>query len=270
MSRETKQLAFTNIKAKASGRRRVGIAAVFGNVDEIGDRIIPGAFAKTISEGAPRCKHLWNHSWQHPPIASIKELRELTRAELPLEVLQKSPEATGGLLVDRDYYKGIELADWILNAIDADDITEMSFAYDTIQSTTVTEPLPGDPEKTRNVRELRELKLYDTSDVLYGCNSATIAAGAKGLIMMPLAAIASQLVLLQDEIKAGRRNSDSDQKLIDLIHSSAVTLGAVCDTGSSSDDDDPEKGKAAAAESTALSPDNWFAHAGIQLANLEN
>lgn len=213
MSREFKQLPFTNLKAKASGRRRVGIAAVFGNVDEIGDRIIPGAFAKTIAEGAPRCKHLWNHSWQHPPIASIKELRELTRAELPGEVLEKSPEATGGLLVDREYYKGVELAEWILNAIDAGDINEMSFAYDTIQSTTVTEPIPGspDPDKTRNVRELRELKLYDISDVLYGCNSATIAAGAKGLAMMPLGALASQLVLLEEELKAGRRNSDSDQ-----------------------------------------------------------
>lgn len=269
MSREFKELPFTNIKAKASGRRRVGIAAVFGNVDEVGDRIILGAFAKTIAEGAPRCKHLWNHSWQHPPVAAIKELRELTRAELPAEVLEKSPEATGGLLVDRDYFKKSDLAEWILEAIDADEINEMSFAYDTILSTTITEPIPGslEPEKTRNVRELRELKLYDTSDVLYGCNSATIAAGAKSLAMMPLGAIASQLVLLNEELKAGRRNSDSDQKLVDLIHSTAVSLGAECTESMS--DDDPEKGKAGAAESTSLDP-SWFDHAGIQLANLEN
>jgi HK97 family phage prohead protease len=144
--RDYKSLPFTNLKSESTGRIRGGIAAVFGNVDEVGDRVMPGAFAKTLAEGAKRCKHLWNHSYQHPPIASIVELRELSRAELPAEVLQKSPDATGGLLVKREYYD-VELANWILQAIDAGDINEMSFAYDTIQSSTRTEPLPGDPEK---------------------------------------------------------------------------------------------------------------------------
>jgi HK97 family phage prohead protease len=69
MDRDYKSLPFTNIKAESSGRTRAGIASVFGNVDAVGDRVMPGAFAKTIAEGAKRCKHLWNHSYQHPPIA---------------------------------------------------------------------------------------------------------------------------------------------------------------------------------------------------------
>lgn len=228
MEREYKSLPFTHLKAESSGRIRAGIAAVFGNVDEIHDRVMPGAFAKTIAEGAKRCKHLWNHSYQHPPVASIVELKELSRAELPPEVLEKSPEATGGLLVKREYYD-VDLANWILKAIDAGDINEMSFAYDTIQSRTITEP-SGDGDKTREIRELVELKLYDTSDVLWGCNFATVADGAKNLDGVPLGVIASQFAMYQSQIKAGRRNADSDQKLIELIHSTAVDLGATCAT----------------------------------------
>lgn len=241
MEREYKSLPFTHLKAESSGRTRAGIAAVFGNVDAIHDRVMPGAFAKTIAEGAKRCKHLWNHSYQHPPIASIIELKELSRAELPPEVLEKSPEATGGLLVKREYYD-VDLANWILKAIDAGDINEMSFAYDTIQSRTITEP-SGDGDKTREIRELVELKLYDTSDVLWGCNFATVADGAKNFDGVPLGVIASQFAMYQSQIKAGRRNADSDQKLIELIHSTAVDLGATCateDDGKSGNPADPE------------------------------
>lgn len=268
MERDYKSLPFTNLKSESSGRIRGGIAAVFGNVDAVGDRVMPGAFAKTLAEGAKRCKHLWNHSYQHPPIASIVELRELSRADLPPEVLAKSPDATGGLLVKREYYD-VDLANWILKAIDAGDINEMSFAYDTIQSSILTEPLPGDPEKTREVRELLELKLYDTSDVLYGCNPATVADGAKHLDALPLGVIASHLSMIHQQVKAGRRNAANDQKLIDLIHATSVDLGAMCAPEEDSagkagnpaepeqiaiDTTDDESGEAGAAEkSTPLS-----------------
>ena len=265
--REYKSLEFTNIKAQASGRIRTGIAAVFGNIDNIGDRIVAGAFAKTIAEGAKRARFLWNHSYQHPPVASIKELRELSRSELPPEVLEKAPEATGGLLVKREYFK-TDLSNWILEAIDADAVNEMSFAYDTVRSATVTEPDGSDSEKTREIRELQELKLYDCSDVLWGCNAATVAVGAKNLGMLPIGVIASQMALLGDALKAGRRNSDSDQKLLDLIHDTAVSMGAVCNPDDSSDD--TNDGKAGAAViSTPLSPD-WFKIRELELSNLEN
>lgn len=263
--RDFKSLEFTNIKAQASGRIRAGIAAVFGNVDAVGDRIMPGAFARTIDGGAKRARFLWNHSYQHPPTASIKELREVTRDELPSEVLAKAPEATGGLLVRREYFKN-DLANWILEAIDAGEINEMSFAYEIVQSSQVVEPLAEDPEKTRNITELRELKLFDLSDVLWGCNAATVAAGAKDLGLLPLGVLASQLVMLDTELKAGRRNRGSDQKLLDLIHETSVSLGATCEP-----EEDPEKSletpdteKTEPAEQseqislgTSLSPD-WF------------
>jgi phage head maturation protease len=81
-----KSLQFANLKAEASGRSRAGIASVFGNVDAAGDRVMPGAFSKTISEGAKRAKHLWMHSWEYPPIATIEELKEVGPESLPPEV----------------------------------------------------------------------------------------------------------------------------------------------------------------------------------------
>lgn len=266
MDRDYKSVPFTNIKAQSSGRIRGGIASVFGNIDGIGDRVMPGAFAKTIAEGAKRCKHLWNHSYQHPPVATIVELRELSRAELPQEVIDKSPEATGGLLVKREYYN-VDLANWILQAVDAGDVNEMSFAYDTIQSSTRTEPTPGDPEKTQEVRELLELKLYDTSDVLWGCNYATVADGAKNLDAVPLGVIASQLNFIHTQIKAGRRNAEADTKLIKMIHDTTVDLGyALC---APVDEESTDTGKAEAADNTgtSLSPD-WLKLHALELETL--
>lgn len=223
---------------------------MFGNIDAAGERVMPGAFAKTIAEGAKRARHLWNHSWAHPPTASIEELKEVSREELPPEVLEKAPNATGGLYVRRKYYD-TELSNWILQAIDADDINEMSFAYDVMASELVEEPIPGDAEgKSYQVRNLTELKIYDTSDVLWGCNAATVAAGAKGLIEVPPLGVTVQNFLAYvEEAKAGRRNNASDQALIDMMHDAAVGLG--CSNCSPKDTDDEKAG--AAFISTSLS-----------------
>lgn len=226
--RAYKSVDFTNIKAESSGRIRTGIAAVFGNVDSAGDRIMPGAFTRTLDGGAKRARFLWNHSYQHPPVASIKELREVTREELPAEVIAKAPDATGGLLVKREYYD-TELSNWILAAIDSGDVNEMSFAYSIVRSAMVQEPNPldpnGDPEE---ICELQELKLLDCSDVLWGCNQATVTTGAKNFEVLPLGVIASQLMAFEAQIKAGARNAAADQKLLDLMHETCVKLGANC------------------------------------------
>lgn len=258
MDREIKALPFTNIKAQSSGRIRAGIASVFGNIDEIGDRVMPGAFQRTIDGGAKRARFLWNHSYQHPPVATITELRELSRAELPQEVLDKAPDATGGLLVKRDYYD-TDLSNWILQAIDAGDINEMSFAFEIVRSSMVQEPIDNDPENVQHIRNIEEVKLYDCSDVLWGCNAATVAAGAKSLGLMPLGAIAAQFLAITEELKAGRRNSTSDQKLIDMMHSACVDLGASnCPMNEESDDDEPKSEKPEPADSSTSPSPNWI------------
>lgn len=266
---EEKKLPFVNIKAESSGRIRVGIAAVSGNIDDGGDRIQHGAFAKTITEGFNRVQHLWNHDYTQMATAKILELKEITRDELPSEVLAKAPDATGGLWVKREYIDD----DWsnaVLKRVDAGIIKEMSFAYDVIKSTYSTEPIPG-TDKTREIRELLELKLWDTSDVPYGMNGATMAAGAKSFRALPLGALLTHLKshLNDFQSKAGSRNSASDAALIENIHAIAVDLGATCaaKTDDAKNSDSAENQKAEAAPSTSLSKD-WLDLQKLELANL--
>lgn len=232
--RSFKQFPYFNIKAESTGRTRKGIAAVFGNIDAAGDRIIPGAFAETIKNNRGRVKHLWNHDFSTPPIASIVELKEVGREDLPQEVLDYAPEATGGLLVSREYYKN-ELADWVLQAIDKGDVSEMSFGYDVLRYEEVKEERDGTELR---IRELKELRLYDTSDVNWGCNAATVAAGAKNL--MPLGALMQQLQAYAEDMKAGRRNASSDEQLINMIHRAALDLGCTECAGLADSEETPK------------------------------
>lgn len=61
------QLAFPlEVKALTEEGTFEGWAAVFGNVDQGGDRIEAGAFAKTLKKGAGAVRLLWNHDPGHP------------------------------------------------------------------------------------------------------------------------------------------------------------------------------------------------------------
>lgn len=214
--REFKHLPYFAVKAPSDGGRvRKGICAVFGNVDSYGDRIMPGAFTKTITEGKNRVKHLWNHDFSAPPTAVVTELREVTREELPPEVLDFAPDATGGLLVSREYLP-TAAGDEILAGVDSGAITEMSFGYDVISYEMVSE---GD----LTIRNLKEVRLYDTSDVLWGANEATVAMGAKN--SLPLGVMAQNIIAIAAEVKAGRRNASSDLALINAIHNATLDLG---------------------------------------------
>lgn len=215
MDRQFKALPYFPVKAASEGRVRKGICAVFGNVDSWGDRIMPGAFAKTIQESRARVKHLWNHDFSSPPIASIVELKEVGRDDLPEDVLAYAPEATGGLMVAREYYED-EFSSRILHAVDKGDVNEMSFGYDVLKSA-------ESEENDTKIRNLVELKLFDTSDVLWGMNAATVAAGAKNA--MPFGVIVQHLQNFAADIKAGRRNAGNDEALINAIHRAAFDLG---------------------------------------------
>lgn len=215
-------------------RTVVGICSILGNVDDGDDRMWPGAFLKTISEGRRRVRHLWNHDFGSPPIATIPPdgLKEVGRDALPAQVLTYAPEATGGLQVERRYYTGVEMAEWVWTALDAGDVDEMSFGFDPVRYEWTVE---GEGSAQRRIRELREVKLYDTSDVLWGMNDSTVAI-AKGFL--PLEAMARNLTALYQAIKAGkagRRNAESDLQLINTIHDLTTSLGATTCMGIQAD-----------------------------------
>lgn len=155
------------------GRIVTGFASVFGVVDSYSDIVMPGAFKKTLKEGAVRVRHLWQHDVYSPPVATILEMREVSEKQLPDAIRDVYPEATGGLLVKREYLdtpRGNEVLAGLTS--DPPAITEMSFGFDVVKFEYIqhakADEAPGFP-----VRYLREVKLYDTSDVLWGANPAT-------------------------------------------------------------------------------------------------
>lgn len=160
---------------KIDGRQVTGIAAVFGNIDSYQDIIHLGAFRKTIKERFSRFRHLWQHDMVSPPTAKVISVKELKRADLPESMLD-NPYITGGLEVVREYLRTTR-GDEILEGLAAGAISEMSFAYDAIKYD--FEEIERNGQK-RNVRNLREVRLWETSDVLWGANDRTVAA--KGVL----------------------------------------------------------------------------------------
>jgi HK97 family phage prohead protease len=153
-------------------RTVIGITAVMGNIDDGGDRIFPGAFSKTLKERLDRVQHLWQHDASQPPTAVIKSAEEVGVADLPMELLNKFPMATGGLQIAREYLptpRGEE----VLRGIAAGAIKEMSFGYDAVKYDFEEVQMNGGKQLVRNLRELR---LWDTSDVNWGMNPATVAS----------------------------------------------------------------------------------------------
>jgi hypothetical protein len=190
---ETKTL--THYTKGVEGRTVVGIATVFGNVDHGRDRAWNGSFAKTLNERLPKIKYLWNHGsdgWDYfctPPIARIDAAYEVSRDALPQRVLEQAPEATGGVEVKRTYLdtpRGNEILALYQAGIDM----EMSYAYDVMKHDFST---VGD----MRVRELREVKCFDFSDVNAGMNEATV--GAKAGLERRLSLLVERMKTLQAE-----------------------------------------------------------------------
>jgi HK97 family phage prohead protease len=154
------------------GRTVTGIFSVFGNVDSYGDIVEPGAFRKTLKERKGKFFHLWQHNFYEPPIARVEDIKELSRNELPQYILKAFPESTGGMEVTRTYLD-TPRANEVLTGIKDGVPYEMSFGFDAIPDKTKYEEVEG-----RRIRRLKEVKHYETSDVLWGANGATIASKA--------------------------------------------------------------------------------------------
>lgn len=211
-----------------SGRTVTGIFSVFGNVDSYGDIIMPGAFSKTLRERGNKIVHLWQHDFWSPPIAVINDIREIGKDALPEGIRRDYPEATGAMEVTRTYVD-TPRANEVLTLLQAGVPLEMSFAFDPIQI--------AYDDKT-GTRLLKEVKLYEVSDVLWGANSATMASRAGGF---PLDMLALHIERYAAEAKAGARHSTADTALINAIHKAAVDLGCTECAGMLGDDDDMAK-----------------------------
>lgn len=235
-------------------RTVTGIFAVMGNVDSYNDRLWPGAFAKTFAERGGKAKFLWQHNFEAPAIAIVKSLREVGRDALPSEVLAAAPDALGGAEVVREYLP-TPRADEVLAGIKAGVPYEMSFGYDALKFDFET---PADArDEWDKIRNLREVRLWEVSDVLWGANDATLASKAQ----LPIEFLLKQLQL---HIKAGARHSAADVKALNAIHKAAIELGATNCKGLIDEEAD-EKSRAVPLTLTLEKARLYFLEQGVAL-----
>lgn len=225
--------AMPSVVKSVEGRTVTGIGAVHGNIDSYADISHPGSFAKTIAERMGRIKFLWNHDFYGgPPIALIKSIREVGRDELPEKVLDLAPNATGGVEVTREYLKN-ERAEAVFEAVVSGAADEMSYGYDPVKMDF------GEMDGTK-VRNLREIRLWEFSDVIFGANPATV--GSK--LHMPLDLLLKQIEATLEEYKAGARHSANDTKQLNMIHKAILDLGCTSCKGAVDDENETEKSRA--------------------------
>lgn len=183
---------FNSYLLKADDRQGIveSIVAVMGNVDQGDDIIHPGAFRKTMMDQMGKIRVLDQHNTDSilrvlgRPVA----MRELSRDQLPPDLLAKYPTATGGLYTKTQYNLQTDNGRNAFNLISAGDVSEYSIGYD---------PVDVDYSKVKNeaglektVRNIRQMRLYEYSPVIWAMNSATStlsAKGATGAAGLPLA-----------------------------------------------------------------------------------
>lgn len=134
-----------------------------------------GAFAKSIQENGPSGSNQIRVLWQHRTsevIGAPIRLEEHERGQLPTELLQDFPAATGGLFADFRLTKGVRRADEALLLYNDGAMNEFSIGFSMVNA----------DEETKDEEEIvhvREAKLWEFSPVTWGANPATMVTGIR-------------------------------------------------------------------------------------------
>jgi len=158
------------------------LISVFGVTDLGGDVCHPGSFTKTLAERAQSIRVLdaHNRSSIMSAIGVPLQLKEVTREELPVNVLTKYPEATGGLWAETQFLLDTPEGKGAFARIKAGAVKEFSFGFNALDED-FTKDVDG-----MEVRNLRTIRLWEYSPVLFGMNPAAQVLGAKGSVIAPV------------------------------------------------------------------------------------
>jgi HK97 family phage prohead protease len=139
-----------------------GYASKVGNIDLVGDMIMPGAFTKTINERGPMGKNeIWflhNHSTDSP----LGKPSVLKEDNYGLYFESKIVDTEIGSDILKLYNEGL--------------INQHSIGFSTIKQNKV-DATAGNP----GYYQIQEVKLYEFSSVLWGANPDTPFMGVKSL-----------------------------------------------------------------------------------------
>lgn len=186
--REKREIAYTNLEVRMEGDspRFMGYAAMWDSPSEPlpwTEFVRQGAFAKTINDGAD-VRLLVNH--EGVPLARTKS------------GTMRLVEDERGLWVEADLDPANPLAAGVISAMRRGDLSQMSFAFETIKDSWSDD---------RRTRELREVRLYDVSIVTYPAYEQTIANIRSRIDTESVTVATTPLALRKAQIDLARRRA---------------------------------------------------------------
>lgn len=154
------------------------VVAVTGNLDMGNDVIVSGAFKKTLNENRKKIKVLDNHRTDSvvAVVGKALEIHEVPRTELPADLLQAYPEATGGLYTRTQYLMDTPEGLGAFKRIQNGAVSEYSIGYDPKDQEMKDIDWRGEKVVARF---LKQVQLWEYSPVIWGMNEATATLSAK-------------------------------------------------------------------------------------------
>ena len=138
------------IKEIATDGSFEGVLAVYNNIDLGGDRILPGAFAKTIKERGNQVPMLWQHKSDRP-IGMLTLIDDTDALRVRGQLLMDLPDAKNAyLLIKARVVKGL------------------SIGFDTMKDAV-----------EKGVRQLLEIRLWEGSIVTFPMNEQALITSVK-------------------------------------------------------------------------------------------
>lgn len=195
--RASYQIAEFKAVAGGSPGEFTALVSVFGNVDQVGDRVMAGAFTKSLSRwktsGDP-IPVIWSHDWQNP-YAHIGVVTDAVQTPAGLQIVGKN---------DLDKPFAAQVHDLLITRR----VKEFSFAYDILDESRAQD----------GANELNELDLIEVGPTLKGCNPETELIAAKALraaerekgVPMPLASLSGRKIWVDEGIDGTYEDTQED------------------------------------------------------------
>lgn len=233
--RKTYPVALKTLDGEGERGKVEAIVSVFGNVDLGGDRVVKGAFAKSIGKwknsGTPVpviFNHEWGDLWSHiGAVESLEETEQGLKAVYTLDVDDNPAAAQVYRLMKRGSLK------------------EHSFAYTVNKS-----------RQAKDANELLDLDIIEVGPTLKGMNPDTEVLAVKSAL--EAVTVAHEKAAQPDGAKAGRVISKANEarlrSAVDAITQVLSSLGTADDEENEKSDNDEATDKADA-EVTGKSSD---------------
>lgn len=222
--------SFGVAELKATGPASAGsfeaIVSVFGNVDKGGDRVVPGAFKRTLQappEGRGFPPVVWTHLWGVVPIGSSQKAEEVEGYKTAKGETVDGLFIAGDLFVDEHQTaKEVYTAMTRKGGDGLPVLRDMSFGYAAVEFLTSAKS-DFEPVSSAHKRDLLDVDLFEVGPTLVGMNDAASLGEAKGLFGQTIS-----LEHLLADLKAGARNSARDAAMLKEIHDLTTELGVAC------------------------------------------